>query len=288
MMRKTTAFITAIFAAATLNAFDWPQADVTDESCSSYFAQNRGGILSTSLIFSEPAEVRAADDAHILVIMTEQLDDTDFFPSTLGTSVILSHDDSLISVYGNLAAETLTLKDDSETFVDGQAIMAQSGNSGYQGDRGNLEFQMIDTKNKSAINPKILMPRLSKERPLTLSGIQMESKNGNLYDINTTKTYSSGIYRIYQRRNLVAAPYRTSVSINGVMVDQISYDTILQENGKLCVTGKKKYTSHDIYPTENIQLLGEAVLSSGRTNLTVYTEDILGNIRQLSYTVTVY
>ena len=43
-------------------SFDWPQADVTKDSFNSYFGQNRGGILSTSIIFSEPEEVRAAED----------------------------------------------------------------------------------------------------------------------------------------------------------------------------------------------------------------------------------
>ena len=72
------------------------------------------------------------------------------------------------------------------------------------------------------------------------------------------------------------------------MVDQISYDTISQENGKLCVIGKKKYTSTDIYPSDKLQLLGEAVLSTGRATLTLYTEDILNATKQLNYNVSVY
>ncbi|MBR1640427.1 MAG: M23 family metallopeptidase [Treponema sp.] len=287
-MKRLFSIIALIIFTGSLFAFEWPQADVTEESCSSYFGQNRGNLLSTSLVFGEPAEIKAADDGYILIVMTEQIDDTDFFPSTLGTSVILSHEDNLLSVYGNLDSESITLNDENEKFVDGQATLGASGNTGWQNDKGHLEFQVIDAKNKSAINPKILMPRLSKEIPLTLSGIYIENKAGTLYDINVSRTYSSGIYRIYQRRNLVAAPYKTAVAINGIMVDQISYDTISQENGKLCVIGKKKYTSKDIYPTENLQLLGEAVLSSGRATLTLYTEDILTSGRQLNYNVTVY
>ena len=69
--------------------FDWPQADVTKDSFNSYFGQNRGGILSTSIIFSEPEEVRAAEDGYIIAVLTENSDDSDFFPSTLGTAVII-------------------------------------------------------------------------------------------------------------------------------------------------------------------------------------------------------
>ena len=288
-MKKILILFTALFLSASmLFAFDWPQADITEESCSSYFGQNRGNILSTSLVFSEPAEIKAADNGYILVVITDMNDDTDFFPSTLGTSVILSHEDNLLSVYGNLDTASLTLNDEDEKFIDGQATLGSSGNTGWQNEKGNLEFQVIDAKNKSAINPKILLPRLSKEIPLTLSGVFIENKAGTLYDINTSRTYASGIYRIYQKRNLVAAPYRTAVAINGVMVDQISYDTISQENGKLCVIGKKKYTSTDIYPSDKLQLLGEAVLSTGRATLTLYTEDILNATKQLNYNVSVY
>lgn len=287
-MKKIVSILILTLFTFCLFAFDWPQADVTEESCSSYFGQNRGDILSTSLVFGEPAEIKAADDGYILIIMTEQMDETDFFPSTLGTSIILSHEDNLLSVYGNLESESLTLNDENEKFIDGQATLGHSGNTGWQNEKGNLEFQVIDSKNKSAINPKILMPRLNKELPLSLSGIYIENKSGTLYDINVSKTYASGLYRIYQKRNLVAAPYRTAVAINGIMVDQISYDTISQENGKLCVIGKKKYTSKDIYPNDNLQLLGEAVLSTGRATLTLYAEDILNTNRQLNYNVTVY
>ncbi|MCR4579851.1 MAG: peptidoglycan DD-metalloendopeptidase family protein [Treponema sp.] len=287
-MKKTFFVLLSLFIINTSFAFDWPQAEVTEESCSSYFGQNRGDILSTSMVFGEPAEIKAADNGYILIVMTEQLDDTDFFPSTLGSSIILSHEDNLLSVYGNLESDTITLNDENEKYIDAQATLGQSGNTGWQNEKGNLEFQVIDAKNKSAINPKILMPRLNKEMPLSLSGIYIENKSGTLYDINVSRTYASGIYRIYQRRNLIAAPYRTAIAINGTMVDQISYDTISQENGKLCVTGKKKYTSKDIYPTDNLQLIGEAVLSSGRATLTLYSEDILNTSRHLNYNVTVY
>ena len=146
-MKKTLTFATLLFTCLTAFCFDWPQVDVTKDSFNSYFGQNRGGILSTSIIFSEPEEVKAAEDGYITAILTENTDNSDFFPSTLGTAVILAHNDDLISVYGNLDAETLTLKNENEHTIDGGAIIASSGNSGYQQNHGNLEFQIIDAKN---------------------------------------------------------------------------------------------------------------------------------------------
>ncbi|WP_022930807.1 M23 family metallopeptidase [Treponema bryantii] len=286
-MKKYLTFIAVILISLSAFAFDWPQAEVTKNSFNSYFGQNRGGILSTSIIFSEPEEVKAAENGYITAIITENNDDSDFFPSTLGTAVIIAHNDELISVYGNLDAETLTLKNENEHTVDAGATIASSGNSGYQENHGNLEFKIIDAKNKSAINPIVLMPRAQEEIPLSLSGIIIVSKNNDYYDINTYKTYTSGLYKVYFKRNPVASPYKTSVSINGVIVDQLSYDMITQENNKLCIIGKKKYTDADIFPNDDLQLLGEAMFTPGRVTLGLSISDMLGNVKQLNYNIVI-
>ena len=286
---KKTIITTALVLFAVLSAFsfDWPQAEVTKHSFNSYFGQNRGGILSTSVIFSEPEEVKAAEDGYITAILTENSDDSDFFPSTLGTAVILAHNDDLVSVYGNLDPDTLTLKNENEHTIDGGATIASSGNTGYQDNKGNLEFKIIDAKNKTAINPVVLMPRASEEIPLSLSGIIIVSKNNDYYDINTYKTYSSGLYKVYFKRNPIATPYKTSVSINGVIVDQLSYDMITQENNKLCIIGKKKYTDADIFPNNDLQLLGEVMFTPGRATLGLSISDVLGNVKQLNYNIVI-
>ena len=286
-MKKLTATVLITFTCIFAFCFDWPQAEVTKDSFNSYFGQNRGGILSTSIIFSEPEEVKAAENGYITAIITENSYDSDFFPSTLGTAVILAHNDELISVYGNLDSETLTLKNENEHTIDAGATIASSGNSGFQENHGNLEFKIIDTKNKSAINPIVLMPRAQEEIPLSLSGIIIVSKNNDYYDINTYKTYNSGLYKVYFKRNPVAAPYKTSVSINGVIVDQLSYDMITQENNKLCIIGKKKYTDADIFPNEDLQLLGEAMFTPGRVTLGLSISDMLGNVKQLNYNIVI-
>ena len=143
-MKKTLISTLLILTGLSAFCFDWPQAEVTKDSFNSYFGQNRGGTLSTSVIFSEPEEVKAAENGYITVILTENSDDSEFFPSTLGTAVILAHNDELISVYGNLDAETLTIKNEKEHTLDGGAIIASSGNSGYQENNSNLEFKIID------------------------------------------------------------------------------------------------------------------------------------------------
>ena len=286
-VKKISTVTTLIFIATQAFSFSWPQEEVTEKSFNSYFGQNRGSVISTSVVFSEPEEVKASETGYVLAILTENDDDSDFFPSTLGTAVILSHEDNLLSVYGNLDSETVTLYNTNEKMVDAGAIIGQSGTSGFQEGNSNLEFQVIDTKNKSAINPKVLMPRSEAELPLLLNGITLGSKNNNFYDINVYKTFNSGLYKVYFKRNAVASPYKTSVSINGVIVDQISYDMITQENNKLCIIGKKKYTSADVFPNDDLQLIGEAMFTPGRVTLGLSLTDALGNVKQLNYNIVI-
>ncbi len=286
-MKKTIAVLATVFLIFAVFAFDWPQTEVSKDSFNSYFGQNRGNIISTSVIFSEPEEIKAAENGYVLAVLTENSDDSDFFPSTLGTAVILAHTDNLLSVYGNIDTDSLTLKNEDEKFVDSGATIGYAGSSGYQTEHDNLEFQIIDTKNKAAINPKVLMPRSDSELPLTLTGIMIQNKNKDFFDINTTKTYTSGLYKVYFKRNAIAAPYKTAISLNGALVDQISYDMITQENNKLCLIGKKKYTSTDIFPNSELQLLGEAMFTPGRATLGLSITDPLGNVKQLNYNIVI-
>lgn len=287
-MKKIASIILILSSICLSFAFDWPLENVTEYSYNSYFGQNRGGVISTSIVFSEPSEIKAAENGHVLIVMTDQNDDSDFFPTTLGTSVIISHEDNLLSVYGNIDSESvIDINSDNHEIKSG-SVLGTSGNTGWQNENGNLEFQIVDTSNKTAINPKILMPRSQNEQPLVLTGVKLQSKNGRYYDINKTKTFESGLYKIYIRRNDVIAPYKTSVAINGITVDQITYDTISQENGRACVIGKKKYTSDVVYPTPDLQLIGEANFTPGKATLSLYLADILTKTKQSNFNITIY
>lgn len=287
-MKKLFLFLT--FSLFTCFAFsvEWPQDEHDDKSIISYFGQNIGGRISTSIIFGDPAEVKAVKDGKILIVMTEVNDDSEFFPSTLGSSIILCHDDDLISVYSNL--DTETLKDNTagkDTLKEGELI-GETGNSGWQQERSNLEFQIIDNQKSAAINPKILLPRAENEIDYILNGVMLQNKEGKLFDLRENKIFPSGQYKIYQARNKIAMPYKTAVTINGVVIDEIAFDTVCQENGKLYVTGKKKYTSVDLFPDEALLLLGEVMLTPGRSTLGLSTFNFLGKAKQVNYILSIY
>ena len=286
---KRIFFILAIFLISqSLFGVEWPQEEHDDKSIVSYFGQNVGGRLSSSVIFGDPTEVKAVKDGKILIIMADINDDSEFFPSTLGSSIILSHEDDLISVYSNLDTETLIEKTQGKDLIKEGEIIAETGNSGWQNKRSGLEFQILDNQKGTAINPKILLPRTENEVEYSLNGITIQNKEGKYFDLRESKIFPAGQYKVYQARNKIAAPYKTAVTINGVVIDEISFDMISQENGKLYVTGKKKYTSSEIYPDDNLLLLGEAMLTPGRSTLGLAVVDFLGKTKQSNYILSIY
>lgn len=287
-MKKILFTVSFILCSSFLFSFEWPQTNNENNSIKSYFGQKRGNQISSSLIFENPEPVKCIEDGTLLIVMSDENDDSCFFPSTLGTSVIISHDDSLISVYGNLSSESVKENLNKTTYVKSGDILGEIGNSSWKSGTSSLEFQIIDTKKNTAINPKVLLSRTNNELPLTLNDIVVENKNGNRFNLKTTKSFQSGLYRVYQKRNFVAAPYKTTVTINGVVVDQISYDAINQENNKIYVVGKKKYTNSDIYPDDEYQLLGETTFTAGKSTLGLYIEDFLGKSVQNNFIINIY
>ncbi|MCI6322759.1 MULTISPECIES: M23 family metallopeptidase [Treponema] len=289
-MKKTAIICAAIAAAYTAaSAFEWPQEQqIQSDSFYSYFGQLRGDTISNSLIFSDPSEIKAADNGCLTVIIKEYNDDTDFFPSTLGNAVIIAHSDNLMTVYGNIDAESLPENLSETKEIATGTPLGISGNSAWQQGHSSLEFQVIDTKNNTAINPRILMPRIGKELPLYPSGIVLQNRNGRTFKIAEQNVIPAGFYRVYQKRQAVAVPYKTHISVNGTIVDGTSYDLLRQDGSSICVSGKRNYPKTVLYPTPDLMLLGEVNFTQGKNAVQFTLSDILGKETSATYYLTNY
>ena len=276
-----------VLAALPLTAFDWPQDEVLSDTFYSYFGQLRGGIISTSLVFADVSDIKAADNGYVVAVINEYADDSVFFPSALGNAVILAHGDDLITVYGNIDKETIPPAIYTSENAATGTVVGSSGNAGWQQGRSSLEFQTIDTSNGNAVNPRVLMPRIGKELALSLTGITLENK-GVRYDLLAQRTLPAGSYRVYRQRQSVAIPYKTRVVVNGIVADEISYDQLIQNGVSVYAVGRKNYPKETLYPDERLQLLGEATLTPGKNTLGIVLTDILGAVTATSYALTIY
>lgn len=282
---KKTIYILAVLCVISfpLISIDWPQDEVASDSFFSYFGQFRGGTISSSLVFASPSEIKAVNDGELLIVVGDYTDDTGFFPSTLGTAVILSHEDGLLTVYANIDSATLADSVWQTTQIKTGTVFGTSGNSAWQQGRSSLEFQVVDYNNNAALNPRVLMPRTGNELPLTVGAVTLESRNGTRHNLLIDRNLPAGTYRVYRERQKIAAPYKTRVSINGTTVDEIRYDLLSQNGPELCVQGKRPYSIAVVYPNDTLQLLGEATLTPGRNILGITLTNILGEETQSSW-----
>ncbi len=282
-------FVLVYFNIFNIFAFDWPTSKVVQsDQFYSYFGQLKGGTISNSLIFSEPSEVKASDKGKTVAVISDFEDMTDFFPSTLGNAVIILHNDNLMTVYGNIDSETISENLKESKYIEAGTELGFTGNSAWQQGRSSLEFQIIDINNNTSVNPRLFMPRVGKELPLYYGDVVLQNRNGKRFKVATQNTLPSGLYKVYRKRQSVAVPYKTRVSINGTVVDQISYDVLMQSDLQLCAVGKKNYPKDILYPNSDLQLIGEVSLTPGKNALQLLLSDILGKETLATYIVTIY
>ena len=290
MKKKSAVTFFLLFITFTAFSFNWPQEQIVEsDAFYSYFAQLRGNTISNSLIFAETSEIKACENGFLTVYITEHSDDSDFFPSTLGNAAVISHEDNLITVYANLDSESLTKEHFQVNEISSGASLGYSGNSAWQQGRSALEFQVFDITKNISINPRLLMPRIGKELPLSISEVKLQNaKNGKFYSLPENSSIPSGTYKVFKKRQNTAVPFKTAVSINGTIVDTISFDLLKQTDGLISAVGKKNYIKNQIYPNENLQFIGEAIMSPGKNTLKITVLDILEKQYSQTYNLMVW
>ena len=272
-------------AAANLWAFDWPQSDVEHDSFASQFGQLRGGQVSSSLVFSGEASVKAAEKGQVIALIIEHEEEFGWFESTLGTAVILSHTDGLDTVYANL--ETSSIAQELSSVKQGDAL-GKTGSSGWQEGRSALEFKVFDAKNKSAVNPRILMPRVARESSPTIGTVSLEDKNAVSHNLLSERRLPAGLYTVYKTRQEDFCPFKTEVAVNGITNETVSYDLLKESYGKIGSYGNTHYTTEDIYPDADRQLVGTVEMSRGTNTLSVTVQGMSGTSATLSYQIDIY
>lgn len=288
-MKKTVCLILILISFLTLSAFDWPQPLSEEEAnFAHYFGQSRNEAFINSLIFENPDTITAADTGTLLITLDAGLADFGWFQSTLGNAVILEHSNNMLTVYGNL--EEVYTENDDVTIPKGEQL-GTSGFSGWQKGKNCLEFQVIDCDRNTIINPFVLMAQTAFKHTMTITNPSAFNRQEQRTAVTNGARVQAGVYKLYIDRQKDGMTYQTSVSINGALVETITYDVLIQDGNRLCFTGKRNnvnYSYEDIYPDENRQLVAEVIFSKGVNTVTIDVRDIFGNEKTATYRVEVY
>ncbi|MCQ2611071.1 MAG: peptidoglycan DD-metalloendopeptidase family protein [Treponema sp.] len=290
--RKILITLAILTLTVTVFAFEWPLQDASTSKIHTYFGQKRSGTVSTSIVFSESGTAVSCEEGRVTITISEAPEDGDWFESTLGNAVIISHEGAFSTVYANLDADTLNKSFQSTPRIPSGTQIATTGNSGWQDSTSYLEFQVIDAEKKAFINPLILMPRSTNQPELSLSSIVLENKLGKRYEIANLTNIPAGAYTLYKKRQDVAVPYKTAVYVNGSESELIVYDAIRQNEGRLCAVKNgrenKYYNEKEIYPDEEFMRMGNVFLPHGKNTISVIATDFLGKEKIVRFSVNSY
>lgn len=274
-------FLTAGFSPA----FEWPARDFSGEGLRATFAQNRNGRFNSSQIFREVDDVVATDGGRLTIVIFEHQDGASWFESTLGNCAVIAHEDSLVSVYGNLDEESADSFSKKGNVVSGNPI-GKVGNSAWSDDTANsLEFQIVDTSKKRLLNPLMLMPRVSSMQDSALDGITLENRLGRVSELSSTRSLQAGTYNVYKNRRDLNPTYSSTIYLNGAELESIVKDTLGMENGLLSISGRRTYAADVFYPDSSREFLGRIVIPHGSNTLTITVRNNLEKERSLTYNV---
>ena len=269
-----------------LSAFNWPQLIETNQDISTYFGQPRGSAFSNSIVFENPSEVKPAEDGYLLINLKTGIADMGWYENTLGNAVILAHENDLLTVYGNLE-EIIIPESQESTIITKSQNLGYSGSTGWQKGKNSLEFQIIDTKSSKVINPFILMPSLQAKTDLVIKDFVAVNNSGKEIPISNYSKLNSGVYNLFIQKQPSGTTYKTSVYVNGAVVENIIYDVLSSSENRLTVLGKENYFFDEIYKNNEKQFLAEVVLPRGRNQITITIEDFFGNQKTTTYTIEV-
>ena len=272
----------ALFAASTLS-FDWPQQLSGEDDFSQLFGRERHGALSSGIVFAQENNVYAGETSTLLMVMGES-ENISSFDSTLGNTVITMNYDNIMNVYGNLSS--ISLQPAMSTVKEGQSI-GMGGKSGWKDGHSGSEFQIMDVQSRVALNPFEILPKYETDVKVSLRSLVLVSSNDKVYDFFSGQNVPPGKYMLYGNIAPRLPITKTEISVNGSKVETLKFDRLIDEDGRLAVSGSANRTFETmIY--DGKQFLGELTLSRGRSAIRISINDISGTKTGFNYTIEVH
>lgn len=285
---KKLVLIFLSFNIFSVNALEWPMNDFRFAMLFGD-AYSRGGNFQVGLILSGDESVKATEYGKKLIAIAENKSLREF-PSTLGNALVIAHDKGLQTVYGNLKATPAIMDENSkiETF----SIIGTVGNTAW-GNNGELTFQVIDTQEKSFINPtRHLLPLLpfnDKLLPTITGTVLVDDKNSQTYKLDSIKNIKQGEYDLYSFLNdsmidtsETFIPFDVSVLVNGKTALDVQFYVLEGNKGELYLK-KTKISAEKLYNSEGKVYLGKLILKRGRTEVVISATDISQNTTRITY-----
>ena len=272
----------AVLACAV--AFEWPVSEVNPLSL---FGQKAETSIECGIVLENTGIIRAAGSGTVLMTLDSSSGPSSF-PSTLGNAVIISHDEGLVTVYGNLASLDRL---NQQSTVETGTILGEAGASACTREKNTL-FQVMDQTRKLYLNPLLLLPARTDTRKPVIREATLTAGNGRVYPLESTRSVRQGKYRLHAEisdtvDNLAnaLAPFRVTIILNGSEYSHIPFEIITVKSDSLQLDSAGQ-ESGELYDDNGFMCLGEIPLARGKNDISIIARDIAGNERVVSWSIT--
>lgn len=276
-MKKALVYLSFIFLIFPVFSLESPSDGVMD----SVLGKTRYEEVERGITYSESESVRASGHGFLLMKFEKKYG----FPSTLGDSVIIAHDNGLVSVYGNLEDESIT---EFNNIQSGSTI-AKTGNSAF-GTPGDLLFQVIDTVQRAKLNPLLLLPEIQDKSRPALDSLVLTNSQGTDYTVYQNRRIRPGEYRVYvSSYDTIGRPgvrmpvYKTTFFVNGQEKCEMRSETLKEKEGFLYYSADSdiKIKADTGKGTE----IGSVLLRPGKNTVSVELVDLAKNASTFNWVI---
>jgi hypothetical protein len=279
--------VVLLLASVPLFSLDWP---VAKRIITGTFGEDRGDH------FHNGVDIGGGDqDVHPvlpgeLVFRFDENDDYSSFPRGTGTTLVLHHDQNILSVYFHLKNGSLGPFRSSYQAADTLGTVGSSGRS----EGPDLHFGVYDEETGSFINPLTFLPPLADSQPPVIRRVFLSIGEQRLLlqDGAVVKPVKGMVLadasdlREDVRFSWQLAPYSVSLSLDGAQVAKISFDSLQVSDGRMVLSGSSRDRS-EVYGPDGLVRCGTVELRAGESHLRLSVRDFAGNetTREISLTV---
>jgi len=259
----------------SLFAFQWP---IAGGFLTASFGENVRESYLKGIYISGPGSIVSPFlDGEMIYYANE----SDKLPPVMGNVKVLHHDNGFRSIYAHMEP----FFDEQQVYLEEKDQLGMVGDSGRT-DGKSLFFMIYDSEMNQYVNPQIILPPSGDSAAPRIESVTLlsEGKPILLSDINRL---SPGLVQVFAKivdsdgsltRVIDTVPYSVTMLYLGNEINQIKFDTLKEENGKLVLRGGRPATFADLYRGDEIYL-GEIYLSGGVGYLEISASDRAGNNR---------
>ncbi|MBU0927220.1 MAG: peptidoglycan DD-metalloendopeptidase family protein [Spirochaetes bacterium] len=279
---RVVAGLVIALSALSAFAFEWP-ADAGRFRFG--FGAPRGGFLRGVEFGSADGLVTAADDGE-LTFSAQGPRLPGGYPLVAGSLVVVAHASSMTTVYAGLKPGSVSsyLKNVRKGDVLGRSSEAK--------DARGVSFYTFDAKERRFINPMIVMPSVSDDKPPVIRSMALSLEADGSYADQSKPIRQGSYYVVVDAYDLSpsgsqSSPFDLRVLIDGSERGRMVYDAAWAADGRATLFGGVGVEEGAYLVADGRVRFGPFSLSRGRVLVTVAASDYASNRREQTYSISV-